>query len=245
MPACGAASLLGVLTVAGLQHLPQEESAWRRPGSQSPCGGSRPSAQGCSWCCWVVPFLNSLCFFPALLVAARMHDFRRTVKEVISVVKVCESTLRKRWVALIPPGVPAAPLCSVSVRVAAPFFHLGLRGPVACEVALTHRSGIGAESSHARPLAGAASVTRGGGRCPSWSGQGAASWAASSQGHRGSSGRSAARPGVSESLAPPSLQPTYPELGAPDGCASAEIVFYGSFQSRGSLVCLFDLQFSL
>nr|AAI03861.1 BRF1 protein [Homo sapiens] len=25
-----------------------------------------------------------------------MHDFRRTVKEVISVVKVCESTLRKR-----------------------------------------------------------------------------------------------------------------------------------------------------
>eukprot|EP00069_Balaena_mysticetus_P004462 bmy_17373T0 len=31
----------------------------------------------------------------ALLVAARMHDFRRTVKEVISVVKVCESTLRK------------------------------------------------------------------------------------------------------------------------------------------------------
>ncbi|XP_043403813.1 transcription factor IIIB 90 kDa subunit isoform X5 [Chelonia mydas] len=32
----------------------------------------------------------------ALLVAARMHDFRRTVKEVIRVVKVCESTLRKR-----------------------------------------------------------------------------------------------------------------------------------------------------
>lgn len=38
--------------------------------------------------------------FLALLVAARMHDFRRTVKEVISVVKVCESTLRKRWVAV-------------------------------------------------------------------------------------------------------------------------------------------------
>ena len=35
-------------------------------------------------------------FLPALLVAARMHDFRRTIKEVISVVKVCESTLRKR-----------------------------------------------------------------------------------------------------------------------------------------------------
>uniref|UniRef100_A0A493TJ92 Transcription factor TFIIB cyclin-like domain-containing protein n=1 Tax=Anas platyrhynchos platyrhynchos TaxID=8840 RepID=A0A493TJ92_ANAPP len=34
----------------------------------------------------------------ALLVAARMHDFRRTVKEVIRVVKVCESTLRKRSV---------------------------------------------------------------------------------------------------------------------------------------------------
>ncbi|KAK9534159.1 hypothetical protein VZT92_009224 [Zoarces viviparus] len=32
----------------------------------------------------------------ALLVAARMHDFRRTIKEIISVVKVCETTLRKR-----------------------------------------------------------------------------------------------------------------------------------------------------
>ncbi|RXM93676.1 Transcription factor IIIB 90 kDa subunit [Acipenser ruthenus] len=32
----------------------------------------------------------------ALLVAARMHEFRRTVKEIIRVVKVCESTLRKR-----------------------------------------------------------------------------------------------------------------------------------------------------
>ncbi|XP_070180123.1 transcription factor IIIB 90 kDa subunit-like [Littorina saxatilis] len=32
----------------------------------------------------------------ALLVAARMHDFNRTVKEVIKVVKVCESTVRKR-----------------------------------------------------------------------------------------------------------------------------------------------------
>lgn len=32
----------------------------------------------------------------ALLVAARMHEFRRTVKEIIKVVKVCESTLRKR-----------------------------------------------------------------------------------------------------------------------------------------------------
>ncbi|XP_041827582.1 BRF1 RNA polymerase III transcription initiation factor subunit a isoform X2 [Melanotaenia boesemani] len=32
----------------------------------------------------------------ALLVAARLHDFRRTVKEVISVVKVCENTLKRR-----------------------------------------------------------------------------------------------------------------------------------------------------
>ncbi|XP_016128052.1 transcription factor IIIB 90 kDa subunit-like [Sinocyclocheilus grahami] len=33
----------------------------------------------------------------ALLVAARMHEFRRTIKEVISVVKVCEATLRKSF----------------------------------------------------------------------------------------------------------------------------------------------------
>ncbi|KAL0969023.1 hypothetical protein UPYG_G00221680 [Umbra pygmaea] len=32
----------------------------------------------------------------ALLVAARMHEFRRTIKEIISVVKVCEATLKKR-----------------------------------------------------------------------------------------------------------------------------------------------------
>ncbi|XP_061609434.1 BRF1 RNA polymerase III transcription initiation factor subunit b isoform X3 [Phyllopteryx taeniolatus] len=32
----------------------------------------------------------------ALLVAARMHMFRRTVKDVIGVVKVCQATLRKR-----------------------------------------------------------------------------------------------------------------------------------------------------
>ncbi|KAF3700744.1 Transcription factor IIIB 90 kDa subunit [Channa argus] len=32
----------------------------------------------------------------ALLVAARMHEFCRTVKEIVSVVKVCESTLKKR-----------------------------------------------------------------------------------------------------------------------------------------------------
>ncbi|XP_051942125.1 BRF1 RNA polymerase III transcription initiation factor subunit a [Hippocampus zosterae] len=34
----------------------------------------------------------------ALLVAARLHDFRRTTKEIIDVVKVCDSTLRKRLV---------------------------------------------------------------------------------------------------------------------------------------------------
>ncbi|XP_056281755.1 transcription factor IIIB 90 kDa subunit-like isoform X2 [Pseudoliparis swirei] len=32
----------------------------------------------------------------ALLVSARMHEFRRTIKEIVGVVKVCESTLRKR-----------------------------------------------------------------------------------------------------------------------------------------------------
>ncbi|CAJ1074552.1 transcription factor IIIB 90 kDa subunit-like [Xyrichtys novacula] len=32
----------------------------------------------------------------ALLVAARVHDFRRTLKEIVSVVKVCETTLRRR-----------------------------------------------------------------------------------------------------------------------------------------------------
>ncbi|KAF7646861.1 hypothetical protein LDENG_00181370 [Lucifuga dentata] len=32
----------------------------------------------------------------ALLVAARMHEFRRTIKEIVDVVKVCEATLRKR-----------------------------------------------------------------------------------------------------------------------------------------------------
>ncbi|TNN66963.1 Transcription factor IIIB subunit [Liparis tanakae] len=32
----------------------------------------------------------------ALLVAARMHEFRRTIKEIVGVVKVCETTLRKR-----------------------------------------------------------------------------------------------------------------------------------------------------
>ncbi|XP_053404726.1 transcription factor IIIB 90 kDa subunit-like isoform X2 [Mercenaria mercenaria] len=34
----------------------------------------------------------------ALLVAARIHDFSRSVKEIIKVVKVCQSTLRKRLI---------------------------------------------------------------------------------------------------------------------------------------------------
>ncbi|KAG7219875.1 hypothetical protein INR49_018808 [Caranx melampygus] len=34
----------------------------------------------------------------SLLVAARMYEFRRTIKEIVSIVKVCESTLRKRLV---------------------------------------------------------------------------------------------------------------------------------------------------
>lgn len=42
-----------------------------------------------------------LFLIPALLVAARFHDFRRTVKEIVSVVKVCETTLRKRWVVAV------------------------------------------------------------------------------------------------------------------------------------------------
>uniref|UniRef100_A0A8C6KMG3 Transcription factor TFIIB cyclin-like domain-containing protein n=1 Tax=Nothobranchius furzeri TaxID=105023 RepID=A0A8C6KMG3_NOTFU len=35
-------------------------------------------------------------FVITLLVAARMHKFRRSVKDVIGVVKVCQTTLRKR-----------------------------------------------------------------------------------------------------------------------------------------------------
>ncbi|MEQ2314638.1 hypothetical protein AMECASPLE_014211 [Ameca splendens] len=34
--------------------------------------------------------------FSALLVAARLHDFCRTIKEIVNVVKVCETTLKKR-----------------------------------------------------------------------------------------------------------------------------------------------------
>ncbi|XP_070214202.1 transcription factor IIIB 90 kDa subunit isoform X3 [Bos mutus] len=60
------------------------EQVGATPAPGAPIVGT---AQGRSWCRRSPR---------ALLVAARMHDFRRTVKEVISVVKVCESTLRKR-----------------------------------------------------------------------------------------------------------------------------------------------------
>ena len=33
----------------------------------------------------------------ALLVASRVHNFCRTKRDIIKVVKVCESTLRKRY----------------------------------------------------------------------------------------------------------------------------------------------------
>lgn len=32
----------------------------------------------------------------ALLVASRLHDFSRTIKDLVRVVKVCETTIRKR-----------------------------------------------------------------------------------------------------------------------------------------------------
>lgn len=47
--------------------------------------------------CVLVDHCVILASSPALLVAARMHEFRRTVKDVIGVVKVCEATLRKRY----------------------------------------------------------------------------------------------------------------------------------------------------
>ena len=33
-----------------------------------------------------------------LLIAARLHGFRRTQKEIVQVVKICDVTLRKRCV---------------------------------------------------------------------------------------------------------------------------------------------------
>ena len=34
--------------------------------------------------------------FVALLVAARMHEFSRSVNQIIKVAKVCDTTIRKR-----------------------------------------------------------------------------------------------------------------------------------------------------
>lgn len=198
--------LLGFSLPAALPTGGEQGRVAAAPGAPAP--GHSPLRPGCSWCCWIIPFLNSLCVFPALLVAARMHDFRRTVKEVISVVKVCESTLRKRWVALAPPGPrqPPAVLCLCG----GPFLPPGAERDSGCEVTLTRRSGMGAESGCAHPLASAASVIHGGSSCPSPERPGSCCL--------GSSGQSSTQPGVSKSWACRSLQPAYPESGAPDGC---------------------------
>ncbi|ELK37514.1 Protein jagged-2 [Myotis davidii] len=67
--------------------------------------------------------------FPALLVAARMHDFRRTVKEVISVVKVCESTLRKSPVKHVPSKVGVGPCARNGLQAPRPADILVTPGP--------------------------------------------------------------------------------------------------------------------
>lgn len=41
--------------------------------------------------------INCIEHFSALLIAARLHEFNRTVDDVIKIVKVHESTLRKRY----------------------------------------------------------------------------------------------------------------------------------------------------
>lgn len=70
----------------------------RRPSGL--CGAGNGSGNGSSSSSssrLLVHLLMMLSFFlAALLVAARMHKFRRTVKDVIGVVKVCQTTLRKR-----------------------------------------------------------------------------------------------------------------------------------------------------
>lgn len=38
-----------------------------------------------------------VCFFTALLMAARLHEFNRTAGDIVKIVKVHESTLRKRY----------------------------------------------------------------------------------------------------------------------------------------------------
>lgn len=42
-----------------------------------------------------------------LLIAARMHGFHRTQKEIINVVRICDNTLRQRFASL--PSVPLLP----------------------------------------------------------------------------------------------------------------------------------------
>ncbi|XP_046935906.1 transcription factor IIIB 90 kDa subunit isoform X4 [Lynx rufus] len=85
------------VSMTALRLLQRMKRDWMHTGRRPSglCGaGHRPRVLGC---CAPVPIPDSRrAPPPALLVAARMHDFRRTVKEVISVVKVCESTLRKR-----------------------------------------------------------------------------------------------------------------------------------------------------
>lgn len=41
-----------------------------------------------------------LTFYKGLLVSARFHGYNRTKKQIIRVVRVCEATLRKRFVVL-------------------------------------------------------------------------------------------------------------------------------------------------
>ena len=45
----------------------------------------------------LVLFINIWYFdFAALIVAARMHEFSRSVQDLVHIVKVCDSTIRKR-----------------------------------------------------------------------------------------------------------------------------------------------------
>lgn len=41
-----------------------------------------------------------LCYISALLVASRMHEFSRSVRQIIKVAKVCDTTIRKRYILL-------------------------------------------------------------------------------------------------------------------------------------------------
>lgn len=52
------------------------------------------------------PLLQLMQINSGLLIAARLHGFNRTQRDVIQVVRVCDATLRKRYFEL--------PLCNVS-----------------------------------------------------------------------------------------------------------------------------------